>query len=80
MGAGYASDVKNIELAARMIGRVCTSGSKIIVEKSTVPVKTAETLQRERLPVVGIRRVRAARVVPRAGALRRSEIRAFVCI
>ena len=46
MGAGYASDVKNIELAARMIGRVCTSGSKIIVEKSTVPVKTAETLRR----------------------------------
>lgn len=46
MGAGYASDVKNIELAARMIGRVCTSGNKIIVEKSTVPVKTAETLRR----------------------------------
>ena len=46
MGAGYASDVKNIELAARMIGRVCTSGERIIVEKSTVPVKTAETLRR----------------------------------
>jgi UDPglucose 6-dehydrogenase len=46
MGAGFASDVKNIELAARMIGRVCTSGHRIIVEKSTVPVKTAETLRR----------------------------------
>ena len=47
IGAGYASDVKNIEAAARMIARVSPAGSrKIIVEKSTVPVKTAETLRR----------------------------------
>ena len=48
IGAGYASDVKNIESAARMIARVCSpaGGHKIIVEKSTVPVKTAETLRR----------------------------------
>ena len=47
IGSGYASDVKNIEAAARMIARVCSKGThKIIVEKSTVPVKTAETLRR----------------------------------
>jgi UDPglucose 6-dehydrogenase len=41
--------VKNIELAARMIARACagqTGRTKIVVEKSTVPVKTAETLRR----------------------------------
>lgn len=44
-GAGRAADVKNIELCARTIARVSKS-SKIVVEKSTVPVKTAETLRR----------------------------------
>lgn len=47
LGAGYASDTKNLEAAARMIARVSLPGThKIIVEKSTVPVKTAETLRR----------------------------------
>jgi UDPglucose 6-dehydrogenase len=45
IGAGHASNVKNVELAARMIGRVA-KGPKIVVEKSTVPVKTGETLKR----------------------------------
>jgi len=42
---GHASNVKNIELCARTIAAVCDK-PKIIVEKSTVPVKTAETLKR----------------------------------
>jgi UDPglucose 6-dehydrogenase len=37
--------VKNIELCARMIATV-SDRPKIVVEKSTVPVKTAETLKR----------------------------------
>jgi UDPglucose 6-dehydrogenase len=45
IGAGHASNVKNIELCARLIASVCDT-PKIIVEKSTVPVKTAETLRR----------------------------------
>ena len=45
VGAGFASDVKNLERAARTIAAVSTT-SKIIVEKSTVPVRTAETLRR----------------------------------
>lgn len=44
MGAGQAADLKFIELAARQIARVSTS-DKIIVEKSTLPVRTAEALK-----------------------------------
>lgn len=43
IGKGSASNVKNIEAVARTIARVATS-SKIIVEKSTVPVQTAESM------------------------------------
>ena len=39
---GYAADLKYIELCARKISQVATS-DKIIIEKSTVPIKTAET-------------------------------------
>eukprot|EP01063_Lacrimia_lanifica_P016954 TRINITY_DN235_c0_g2_i1.p1 TRINITY_DN235_c0_g2~~TRINITY_DN235_c0_g2_i1.p1 ORF type:complete len:483 (+),score=211.54 TRINITY_DN235_c0_g2_i1:62-1510(+) len=39
MGAGRAADLKFIELAARRIAEVVTEGNKIIVEKSTVPVR-----------------------------------------
>ncbi|RYD38339.1 MAG: UDP-glucose 6-dehydrogenase [Verrucomicrobiaceae bacterium] len=42
-GAGRAADLKYIELAARMIAEEA-SGPKIVVEKSTIPVKTAEAL------------------------------------
>lgn len=45
IGAGMAADLKNIELCARTIARVSDS-NKIIVEKSTVPVRTASTLRR----------------------------------
>lgn len=43
VGAGRAADLKYIELAARTIAEEST-GSKIVVEKSTIPVKTAEAL------------------------------------
>ncbi|MDA3890978.1 MAG: UDP-glucose 6-dehydrogenase [Salinivirgaceae bacterium] len=43
-GKGMAADLKYIELCARQIARVATT-DKIIVEKSTLPVRTAETLR-----------------------------------
>ena len=43
VGAGRAADLKYIESAARMIARVAEE-PKIIVEKSTIPVKTAEAI------------------------------------
>lgn len=44
VGAGRAADLRYIEAVARTIAEVSTS-PKIIVEKSTIPVKTAETIQ-----------------------------------
>jgi UDPglucose 6-dehydrogenase len=44
MGSGRAADVKNLEACARSIARAAKS-SKIVVEKSTVPIKTAETME-----------------------------------
>lgn len=43
-GKGMAADLKYIELCARQIARV-SKNDKIIVEKSTLPVKTAEALK-----------------------------------
>ena len=43
-GKGMAADLKFVELCARQIAKISTS-DKIIVEKSTLPVRTAETLQ-----------------------------------
>ena len=43
-GKGMAADLKYIELCARQIARVAKN-DKIIVEKSTLPVKTAEALK-----------------------------------
>ena len=45
IGAGRAADLTYWEGAARMIASVSTS-SKIVVEKSTVPVKTAEAISK----------------------------------
>ncbi|XP_071965786.1 UDP-glucose 6-dehydrogenase-like isoform X2 [Antedon mediterranea] len=45
LGKGRAPDLKYIEAAARRIADVAT-GNKIVVEKSTVPVKAAESIQR----------------------------------
>ena len=44
IGAGRAADLRYIESAARLIAEVST-GNKIIVEKSTIPVKTATAIQ-----------------------------------
>lgn len=45
IGAGRAANIKNCELCARKIAEIAT-GNKIIVEKSTVPVRTAESIKR----------------------------------
>lgn len=45
IGAGRAANIKNCELCARKIAEVSTSNT-IIVEKSTVPVRTAQAIQR----------------------------------
>ena len=44
MGAGYASDLKWVESSARQVAKYA-KGHTIIVEKSTVPVKTAELIK-----------------------------------
>jgi UDPglucose 6-dehydrogenase len=44
VGAGRAANLRYVEAVARTIAEV-SSGSKIIVEKSTIPVKTAETIK-----------------------------------
>ncbi|TAG08267.1 MAG: UDP-glucose 6-dehydrogenase [Verrucomicrobia bacterium] len=44
IGAGRAADLRYIESAARLIAEVA-EGNKIIVEKSTIPVKTATAIQ-----------------------------------
>ena len=44
IGAGRAADLRYIESAARLIAEV-SHGHKIIVEKSTIPVKTASAIK-----------------------------------
>ena len=43
-GWGRAPDLKWIEQAARDIGKYVQSGNKVIIEKLTVPLKTAEKI------------------------------------
>ena len=43
-GRGRAPDLKYIESATRDIANVVEEGNKIIIEKSTVPLKTAEKI------------------------------------
>lgn len=43
-GKGMAADLKYIELCARQIAKVATS-DKIVVEKSTLPVRTAQAIK-----------------------------------
>ena len=45
VGAGSAADLRFVELSARRIAEVA-NGDKIVVEKSTLPVRTAESLRR----------------------------------
>jgi UDPglucose 6-dehydrogenase len=44
LGKGMASDLKYVELCARKIAAIATE-SKIVVEKSTLPVRTAESIK-----------------------------------
>ncbi|KAJ3103940.1 UDP-glucose 6-dehydrogenase 1 [Phlyctochytrium planicorne] len=44
MGAGFAADLAYVESATRRIAKVATS-SKIVIEKSTVPCRTAESMR-----------------------------------
>ena len=44
VGKGMAADLKYIELCARQIANVATT-NKIVVEKSTLPVRTASTIK-----------------------------------
>lgn len=43
-GKGMAADLKYVELCARQIAKVATS-DKIVIEKSTLPVRTAQTIK-----------------------------------
>ena len=45
LGKGRAANLSYVELAARRIAQQAT-GHKIVVEKSTIPVRTAETIKR----------------------------------
>jgi UDPglucose 6-dehydrogenase len=45
VGAGLAADLSFVEICARRIAAVA-NGNKIVVEKSTLPVRTAESLRR----------------------------------
>jgi len=44
LGAGQASDLRWIEASARQVA-ACAQGHTIVVEKSTLPVRTAETVK-----------------------------------
>ncbi len=44
IGAGRAADLKYVELCARQIARISTT-DKIVVEKSTLPVRTAHSIR-----------------------------------
>ncbi|WP_417734752.1 UDP-glucose 6-dehydrogenase [Rosistilla oblonga] len=46
IGAGRAANLEFVERCARMIAEHSDSGHKIIVEKSTLPVRTAEAVKR----------------------------------
>ncbi len=45
VGAGYASDLKWVESSARQVAKF-SKGHTIVVEKSTVPVRTAELVEK----------------------------------
>eukprot|EP00906_Rhabdomonas_costata_P006877 RCo009961 len=46
MGAGMAPDLDLIEHCARFLSQIVTSGWKIVVEMSTVPVRCAEAIHK----------------------------------
>ena len=44
-GKGFAADLKYVELCANQIAEISTT-DKIVVEKSTVPVRTSERIKK----------------------------------
>ena len=44
LGSGQASDLRWVEACARQVAK-CARGKTIVVEKSTLPVRTAETVK-----------------------------------
>lgn len=46
VGAGRAANLEYVEKCARAISEACDEGHKIVVEKSTLPVRTAEAVKR----------------------------------
>ena len=46
LGAGRAANLEFVEKCARAIAEACDEGHKIVVEKSTLPVRTAEAVKR----------------------------------
>lgn len=46
VGAGRAANLEFVEKCARTISEACDVGHKIVVEKSTLPVRTAEAVKR----------------------------------
>lgn len=57
IGAGKAADLSYWESAARVIAQCCRGPAfKIVVEKSTVPVKTAEAIAKVRLSITATSR------------------------
>eukprot|EP01013_Petalomonas_cantuscygni_P030500 TRINITY_DN56470_c0_g1_i1.p1 TRINITY_DN56470_c0_g1~~TRINITY_DN56470_c0_g1_i1.p1 ORF type:complete len:497 (+),score=147.10 TRINITY_DN56470_c0_g1_i1:172-1662(+) len=45
IGKGRAADLKWVESCARAVAAKCKSGRKIVIEKSTVPVRCCETVE-----------------------------------
>jgi len=46
VGKGRAADLKYIESCARRIAELCTTGHKIVIEKSTVPVRCSAAVRK----------------------------------
>jgi UDPglucose 6-dehydrogenase len=46
VGKGRAADLKYIESCARDIAKLCTSGHRIVIEKSTVPVRCSSAVKK----------------------------------
>ena len=46
MAKGYAADLTYVEKCAERIAKGVSNSDKIIVEKSTLPVRTAEKIKR----------------------------------
>jgi UDPglucose 6-dehydrogenase len=73
LGAGQASDLKWVEASARTVAKAAR-GHTIVVEKSTLPVRTAAVIQQilESAAVLPVARRRASRCSPTPSSWRRA--------